>query len=377
MAASTSGTEAINSISSQYKPRETKKDPMGKDAFMTMLLAQLKHQDPLNPMDGTDFTAQLAQFTQLEKSMNMDSTLTKILESMTGKENVDYVGHIGKTVTGNLNTMSVADGEATKGYYSMEKAGEVVVSVYDSKGNEVKRIFLGQQNAGTNSFSWDGKNADDKVVADGDYKYDVFVLGDKGYSKLDSTVKGEITGVSYKNGKQYLEVVPTGSTKTVLVEPSSITSFATSGSTQNKPTSDYVNYIGKTVSGQTGEVLVAGGVSTEGYFTLNSSQSEVLVSIQDSTGKEIRRINMGSLASGVHEIGWDVKDSAGKTVANGNYTYELLVKDSTGYSRVTPVLTGKVQGVTYEDGYPYLKVSTGGSGSVLMNPGAVIQIKES
>lgn len=64
---STSGSSAINNISSQYTARKTDEDPMGKDAFMTMLIAQLKHQDPLNPMDGTDFTAQLAQFTQLEK----------------------------------------------------------------------------------------------------------------------------------------------------------------------------------------------------------------------------------------------------------------------------------------------------------------------
>ncbi|WP_027358191.1 FlgD immunoglobulin-like domain containing protein [Desulforegula conservatrix] len=372
----TSSSSAINNISSQYTARKTDEDPLGKEAFLTMLIAQLKNQDPLNPMDGTDFTAQLAQFTQLEKTMNMDSTLTKMLESMNGTDSKDYVGYIGKTITGNLNTMSVSDGEATTGYFSMAQAGEAVVAVYDSSGTEIKRIYLGQQNAGTNSFSWDGKDTDDKIVADGNYSYDVFVLGDNGYSKLDTSVKGQVTGVTYKNGKQYMEVVPTGSTKTVLLDPSTIGSVGTSDTTTNTSTSDYVNHIGKTVTGQTGEVLVSSGVATEGYFTLKNSESEVLVSIQDPSGKEIRRINLGSLGSGVHEIGWDVKDSDGNTAANGSYDFKILVKDSTGYSSIDPVLTGEVTGVTYEDGYPYLQVSTG-SGSVLMNPGAVRQIKES
>lgn len=223
MTLSASGTEAINNISSQYKPRETKTDPMGKDAFMTMLIAQLKNQDPLNPLDGTDFTAQLAQFTQLEKSMSMDSTLTKILNSMDSGSQGNYVDHIGKTVSGNLNTVSVNEGEADTGYFTLKEPGEVVLAVYDSNGAEVKRIFLGQQNAGTNSFQWDGKNTDEKLVSDGSYTYDAFVLGPGGYSKLNTGITGEVTGLTYKNGKQLLEVSLNGGTKTILMDPSAIT----------------------------------------------------------------------------------------------------------------------------------------------------------
>jgi len=57
--------------------QETKtEDPLGRDAFLKMLLAQMEHQDPLNPMDGTDFSAQLAQFSSLEQLFQMNDSRT-------------------------------------------------------------------------------------------------------------------------------------------------------------------------------------------------------------------------------------------------------------------------------------------------------------
>lgn len=378
MVATASSTDPITNLSSQYKPRVTKEDPMGKDAFMKMLIAQLKNQDPLNPSDSKDMTAQLAQFTQLEKSTNMETTLTQMLATMKSQGQGNYVDHIGKTVTGNLSSMTVASGTADDGYFTLKKSAEAVVAIYDSKGAEVKRLFLGQQDAGTNSFKWDGKDTNDKAVADGSYSYDVYVVGPEGYSKVDSSVQGQVTGITNKNGKQYLEVSVNGSSKKVIVDPLTISAVTTGSTSSDKTnTSDYVNHIGKTVTGSTGNVDVASGTPTKGYFTLDSNQSQVLVSVLNSKGAEVNRIDLGSQSSGVHEIGWNGKDSSGNVVANGSYTYEILVKDSSGYSRINPVLTGKVTGVNYKDGNPYLEVSAGGAGSIMMDPATVQQIKES
>jgi flagellar basal-body rod modification protein FlgD len=59
-----------------------KTDSLGKEAFLTMMVAQLKNQDPLNPLEGTDFTAQLAQFSSLEQQITMNTNLSSILESL-------------------------------------------------------------------------------------------------------------------------------------------------------------------------------------------------------------------------------------------------------------------------------------------------------
>ncbi len=56
------------------------KNVMGKDEFLKMLIAQLKHQDPMNPMDGTAFTAQLAQFSSLEQLQNINTQLTSFTQ---------------------------------------------------------------------------------------------------------------------------------------------------------------------------------------------------------------------------------------------------------------------------------------------------------
>ena len=53
-------------------------DPLGRDAFLTMLVAQLQNQDPLNPMEGSDFSAQLAQFSSLEQLFKVNDNLENI-----------------------------------------------------------------------------------------------------------------------------------------------------------------------------------------------------------------------------------------------------------------------------------------------------------
>ena len=73
-----------------------KEDPLGRDVFLKMLVAQMENQDPLNPMEGTDFSAQLAQFSSLEQLFNVNDTLEDLAASMksTGQENVlDYIGN--------------------------------------------------------------------------------------------------------------------------------------------------------------------------------------------------------------------------------------------------------------------------------------------
>ncbi len=82
---------------------------LGKEDFLKLLTVQLRHQDPLNPMDGTDFTAQLAQFSSLEELFNIDKNIQDLLSYQTSINNGIVTGLLGKAVTlGDGSTQRVA-----------------------------------------------------------------------------------------------------------------------------------------------------------------------------------------------------------------------------------------------------------------------------
>ena len=92
------------------------KNVMGKDEFLKMLVAQLKHQDPMNPMDGTAFTAQLAQFSSLEQLQNINTQLTSFTQQQQSLGNAQAVNLIGKQVLAKGDAVSVDGNPVTLGY---------------------------------------------------------------------------------------------------------------------------------------------------------------------------------------------------------------------------------------------------------------------
>jgi len=118
-------------------------DETGMNQFLTMLVAQLKNQDPLNPMDGTDFTAQLAQFSSLEQQFNMNDNLAEIQAALSAQEKGNVIDYIGKTVRTKDNTFVAKDGHADSGIYTLADRADVTVHIYDTQGLEVRKIDRG------------------------------------------------------------------------------------------------------------------------------------------------------------------------------------------------------------------------------------------
>ena len=114
------GNSAVNNISNSYQQRVTDEDPLGMDAFLTMLVAQLQNQDPLNPMEGTEFSTQLAQFSQLEQAMNTNDNLEKLIETMSEESETNLQDYLGKEVVAAVDSIEVDGGEPVGGYYTVE-----------------------------------------------------------------------------------------------------------------------------------------------------------------------------------------------------------------------------------------------------------------
>jgi flagellar basal-body rod modification protein FlgD len=182
-------------------------DETGMNQFLTMLVAQLKNQDPLNPMDGTDFTAQLAQFSSLEQQFNMNDNLAEIQAALSAQEKGNVIDYIGKTVRTKDNTFVAKDGQADSGIYTLADRADVTVHIYDTQGLEVRKIDRGWQDAGEYDLAWDGRDNSGEPVVDGTYSFEIQAKDEQDlFVSHNAYVSGEVTGVTYKNGIPYLMI---------------------------------------------------------------------------------------------------------------------------------------------------------------------------
>ena len=179
-----------------------KSNIIGKDQFMQMLIAQLKNQDPLNPMDGTQFAAQLAQFSTVEQLYNMSTSLGSMTSSISAMNNMQITSLIGSDVSAQGNTTTVSSA-VSKVVYSLPSAiQKATIKIYDSKGVVVKTLDVGSQNAGVNTLQWDSSN-----LASGNYTFDVTATDKNGAAVQATTmVTGKVTGINYKDGTPYVTV---------------------------------------------------------------------------------------------------------------------------------------------------------------------------
>jgi len=200
-------------------------EALGKNAFLTMMVAQMKNQDPLNPMDGTDFTAQLAQFSGLEQQVNMNDNLKSLLAvNQASKDENNIFDYIGKEVVSNGNPVTLsAGGLASGGHYTLKEPAMVSIMVYNPAGVLVKEISSGTDfiSGGRQKISWDGTDEDGNHLADGKYIYKIIARNGKGdYASVSTTDRGMVEGVTREGGRSYLIVdgrkVAPGSVATVV-----------------------------------------------------------------------------------------------------------------------------------------------------------------
>ena len=174
---------------------------LGREDFLKLLVEQLKHQDPLNPLESTDFTAQLAQFSSLEQLFGMNEALTGIQETLHSQNEENILDLIGKTVKTDDNAIIIKDGNIVSGSYLLEDMADVTISIYDSNGSEIKKINIGAQDAKEYDVPWDGMDESGNLVEDGIYTFEVLAKNDAGkYVSVNTYTTGEVTGVTFEYG---------------------------------------------------------------------------------------------------------------------------------------------------------------------------------
>jgi flagellar basal-body rod modification protein FlgD len=176
---------------------------LGKEDFMKLLLAQLKNQDPLEPMEGTEFSAQLAQFSSLEQLTNMNTELaTQGVNQMTMgyTQSVNMIGK--EAIVQNGNTIKVDGSTAELNYRLGSDAAEVVISIFNENGSQVKTIEGTGLTAGLNTTTLDCSD-----LTAGNYTFQVSAADLSGKSvTADTMISGLVTAAHFKNNTISLTV---------------------------------------------------------------------------------------------------------------------------------------------------------------------------
>lgn len=176
---------------------------MGRDSFLQLLVVQLQHQDPLNPMDDKDFTAQLAQFSSLEALENINDGVQSLNDGNTRQDVLGAVSFIGKDIRAEGYNVSTQGDSVSTVYYELESpVADMVINVYDDAGNLMASKSMGASQAGSYQFVWDGKDYNGNEVPDGVYNVAIAAEDKNGKPVYVQTeVNGTVSGVSTENGQ--------------------------------------------------------------------------------------------------------------------------------------------------------------------------------
>lgn len=178
-----------------------KRNELGKDEFMRLLLAQLEHQDPLQPTDNGEFIAQMAQFSSLEGIQSLNSTVENFSYSLQSSQALQASTLVGRSVQIKSEWAQLKEGQPVKGTLDLQSSsGDVFVAVYSAQGEYLGDINLGQQPAGQVTFEWNGLDADGEPFEDGIYQFRAYASKDGQHEGIDVYLSHNVDSVSLNSG---------------------------------------------------------------------------------------------------------------------------------------------------------------------------------
>jgi len=202
---------ALAAQNADYTSSTTSKKKLADDmdAFLTLLTAQLSNQDPLSPMDSTEFTNQLVQFSSVEQQIDTNENLESLLGLTQASINASVVSYIGKEIQAESSTVPLQDGNAKFTYTLPTQAKKVNVIIKDAEGGIVKTME-GETGKGVHRLTWDGKDKDGVQLEDGAYSLEIQAEDTDGkqIENIYTTATGVATSVA-SDGNDVL--VATGS----------------------------------------------------------------------------------------------------------------------------------------------------------------------
>jgi len=182
-ATGTSSNAALSSLSSNF------------NSFLSLLMTQLKNQDPSSPVDTDQFTQELVEFSGVQQQVNTNTNLTSLIQLTQGESVEQASSLLGKQVTASSSDITLQGGTGSISF-TAPSAEAATITITDASGNVINSGTV-NATAGANNWTWNGANASGGVEPDGAYAISVT---DPSGNPLSFDVTGTATGVADNAG---------------------------------------------------------------------------------------------------------------------------------------------------------------------------------
>lgn len=209
-----------NTINTDYKNNylfndDSKKDlfktdeevsAFSKDEFMQLFLTELKHQDPLEPMDTEKMLDQTMQLSTIEAQTKQTQTLEELNASMKAQSNYVYLNSVDKYIQTNLDTMLLGDDLGVIDFHSTSKISNGSLSITGPEGNVIKTLQLNNLPDGVNTVVWNGEGEDGTQYPAGNYEVSINAFDLEGQPIDIVPGKFKINSIKFVDGDVFADI---------------------------------------------------------------------------------------------------------------------------------------------------------------------------
>lgn len=165
------------------------------DRFLTLLVTQLKNQDPLSPMDNAQITTQLSQISTVSGIDKLNDTMSNLAAALATSQSMASAAMIGRQVVTPGHRLALADKKSAGAIELSEPADQVTVTITGPAGDVVRRLELGPSTAGLQAFAWDGTAQDGRAAKDGAYTFKAEAVRAGNPVSAATHIVGTVTGI--------------------------------------------------------------------------------------------------------------------------------------------------------------------------------------
>lgn len=188
-------------INAPRSNEETTKKELGQSDFLALLSAQLANQDPTEPSDSKEFLSQMAQFSSVDSLQSLVTQFDDLSNSLTSNQALQASSLVGRSVLIPSSVGHVPDESGMSGQINLPaNANNIRFEIRDSSGQLVRRIDVGNRDAGDIEFYWDGRNEAGEFLGTGQYEVAAFGVVNGETEQIPTSIRAQVQSVNLGGG---------------------------------------------------------------------------------------------------------------------------------------------------------------------------------